>query len=129
MSVFTYCIEHKERIDLPSDSKLRVGVKHRPLQCERKSSSGDLISIHYDAELYKNGKEIDSSREREQVFRFTLGSKTVISGLDKGLLNMCISERRKLTIPSDLAYGSVGAGHSIPPSATLVYDVELIGIE
>ena len=86
------CLDHEERAELPSNSMLRVGIKHRPniTQCKRKTVSGDLISIHYDAELYKNGKEFDSSRKREEIFRFTLGDKIVIPGLEKGLLGTLV---------------------------------------
>jgi len=61
-------------------------------------------------------------------FRFQLGNEQVIPGLEKGLFNMCLNEHRKLLIPSDFAYGNVGAGHKIPPDSTLIYNVELLKI-
>jgi len=65
---------------------------------------------------------------RDSPFNFHLGRGEVIPGWEMGLLNMCIGEKRKLTIPSDLAYGDVGAPPDIPPGATLVFDIELMDI-
>lgn len=78
--------------------------------------------------LYKDGKQFDSSYEREDSFEFRLGKMQVIPGWDMGMRGMCVGEIRKLTIPSELAYGEVGAPPHIHPGATLVFDVELIDI-
>lgn len=88
-----------------------------------------MVSMHYTGKLYSNGKKFDSSLDRDQPFEFTLGSGQVIKGWDQGLLGMCIGEKRRLTIPSDLGYGDRGAGSDIPPGATLVFDVELLEIK
>lgn len=88
-----------------------------------------MLSMHYTGKLYSNGKKFDSSLDRNQPFEFTLGSGQVIKGWDQGLLGMCIGEKRRLTIPSDLGYGDRGAGSDIPPGATLVFDVELLEIK
>lgn len=88
-----------------------------------------MVSMHYTGKLYSNGKKFDSSLDRDQPFEFTLGSGQVIKGWDQGLLGMCIGEKRRLTIPSDLGYGDRGAGGDIPPGATLVFDVELLEIK
>jgi len=113
---------------LPS-SPLRVGVKRR-VKCEdvEKTKKGDLLSVHYEGKLYKDGKEFDSSRNRELPLEFMLGAGEVIRGWDLGLVKMCLGEIRKITIPSDLAYGDVGSPHDIYPGATLVYEIELLDI-
>jgi FKBP-type peptidyl-prolyl cis-trans isomerase len=125
-----------ERIDLPSDSQLRIGVKYRPKSCQKstmKSRSGDFLSIHYNGTLYSNGELFDSSILREEPFVFQIGRQQTIEGFEKGLLNMCVGEKRKLIVPSDMAYGETKAHGSelsarILPGSTLVYDVELLEI-
>ncbi|CAJ0769364.1 12773_t:CDS:2 [Entrophospora sp. SA101] len=88
----------------------------------------DQISVHYTGTLFSDGTEFDSSIPRGDAFTFTLGVGQVIKGWDDGLKGMCIGEKRKLVIPPDLAYGKRGSPPVIPGDATLVFDVELIGI-
>jgi len=88
--------------------------------------SGDIVWMQYTGKL-TNGKVFDSSVGK-QPFKFTLGGGQVIKGWDEGIVGMKIGEKRQLTIPPDLGYGERGAGNDIPPGATLVFDVELIGI-
>lgn len=109
---------------------LRIGVTHKipEEKCPRKSAPGDIIKMHYSGELM-DGTVFDSSYKRGQPLEFTLGAGQVIKGWDQGLQKMCIGEKRKLTIPSHLAYGKRGAGNVIPPDATLVFHTELVGIE
>uniref|UniRef100_A0A7S1BXJ4 peptidylprolyl isomerase n=1 Tax=Corethron hystrix TaxID=216773 RepID=A0A7S1BXJ4_9STRA len=114
--------------DLPPDSPIRIGVKKRPLDCPRRTTSGDSLSMHYTGSLYKDNKKFDSSYDRDEPFKFVVGSGQVIKGWDQGLLNMCVGEKRKLVIPSDLGYGNEGAGTDIPAGATLVFEVELLDI-
>jgi FKBP-type peptidyl-prolyl cis-trans isomerase FkpA len=90
--------------------------------------SGDLVSMHYTGWL-TNGKQFDSSLERNIPFDFQLGVGQVIKGWDEGVAGMQVGGKRKLTIPSKLAYGEMGAGGLIPPDATLVFDVELLAIK
>ncbi len=89
--------------------------------------SGDMVSMHYTGWL-TNGKKFDSSLEYGAPFDFTLGIGEVIPGWDMGIEGMLVGGKRKLTIPSKLAYGEFGAG-PIPPSATLIFDVELLDIK
>mmetsp|Transcript_7354 Transcript_7354/g.18877 ORF Transcript_7354/g.18877 Transcript_7354/m.18877 type:complete len:155 (+) Transcript_7354:275-739(+) len=114
--------------DLPRDGKLQIGVVKR-VDCERKSRPGDEMSMHYTGWLRQNGMVFDSSVSRGEPFTFTLGQGTVIQGWENGLNDMCVGERRRLTIPSDLGYGAAGSGANIPPGATIVFDVELLRIK
>ena len=91
------------------------------------AKSGDRVRVHYAGTLV-DGTEFDSSRKRGDPITFTLGSGQVIRGWDLGITGMRVGQRRKLTIPPGLAYGDRGRP-GIPPNATLVFDVELVGIE
>lgn len=92
------------------------------------ATAGHTVSVHYTGWL-TNGTKFDSSVDRGQPFQFSLGAGQVIKGWDEGVAGMKVGEKRKLTIPSDLGYGSRGAGNVIPPDATLIFDVELLGIQ
>ncbi|HEX5544799.1 MAG TPA: FKBP-type peptidyl-prolyl cis-trans isomerase [Nitrospira sp.] len=89
--------------------------------------AGKTASVHYTGWL-ESGKKFDSSVDRGQPFSFPLGAGRVIKGWDEGVQGMRVGGKRKLTIPSDLGYGSRGAGGVIPPNATLIFDVELLGV-
>ncbi|EFX74650.1 hypothetical protein DAPPUDRAFT_231271 [Daphnia pulex] len=107
--------------------ELKVDVISVPDACESKSKNGDILSMHYTGTLL-DGTKFDSSLDRNQPFQFQIGAGQVIKGWDQGLLDMCIGEKRKLTIPAELGYGDKGAGNIIPGGATLLFDVELMGI-
>jgi FKBP-type peptidyl-prolyl cis-trans isomerase len=92
------------------------------------ATAGQTVSVHYTGWL-TNGKKFDSSVDRGQPFSFRLGVGQVIKGWDEGVQGMKVGGKRKLTIPSNLGYGARGAGGLIPPHATLVFDVELLGVQ
>ena len=90
--------------------------------------NGKTVTVNYSGTL-TNGTKFDSSYDRDTPFSFTLGAGEVIKGWDLGVAGMKIGGKRRLTIPSDLGYGARGAGGDIPPNATLVFEVELLGVE
>jgi FKBP-type peptidyl-prolyl cis-trans isomerase len=89
--------------------------------------AGQTVEVHYTGWL-TDGTKFDSSHDRDQTFSFKLGGGQVIAGWDQGVAGMKIGGARKLTIPPDLGDGERGAGGVIPPNATLIFKVELIGL-
>ncbi|XP_063392926.1 FK506-binding protein 2 isoform X1 [Cydia fagiglandana] len=108
-------------------TELKVENVYVPEGCTAKSKNGDMLTMHYTGTL-DDGHKFDSSFDRDQPFTFQIGVGQVIKGWDQGLLDMCVGEKRKLTIPSHLGYGERGAGNVIPAHATLHFEVELINI-
>lgn len=91
------------------------------------AAKGNTVTVHYVGTL-TNGSKFDSSRDRGKGFTFKLGAGMVIQGWDVGVAGMKVCELRKLTIPSDMAYGADGFGDVIPPNSTLVFEVELLEV-
>jgi FKBP-type peptidyl-prolyl cis-trans isomerase len=108
-----------------TDIKAGEGAEAKP---------GQRVSVHYTGWLYDEaapehkGAKFDSSRDRGMPFEFPLGAGQVIQGWDQGVQGMKVGGRRTLVIPPQLGYGAHGAGNVIPPNATLVFDVELLGV-
>jgi len=99
------------------------------------ATPGSKVSVHYTGWLYdervpeKRSRKFDSSLDRGQPFSFVLGAGQVIRGWDDGVAGMRVGGKRTLLIPSELGYGSRGAGRVIPPNASLVFEVELLDVE
>ncbi len=105
-----------------ADLKAGTGASPRP---------GQICIMHYTGWLYQNGKKgakFDSSVDRGQPFEFPLGTGQVIRGWDEGVSGMKVGGKRVLIIPPELGYGARGAGGVIPPNATLMFEVELLGV-
>ncbi|KAF9915899.1 Peptidyl-prolyl cis-trans isomerase fpr2 [Lobosporangium transversale] len=108
--------------------ELVIDVVSKPKDCTNLSKDGDKLSMHYTGTLHNGGSKFDSSLDRGRTFDFYLGIGQVIKGWDQGLKGMCVGEKRKLIIPSNLAYGGRSMGSAIPANSALVFDVELVGI-
>ncbi len=94
--------------------------------------TGQTCVMHYTGWLYQNGakgKKFDSSVDRGEPFEFAIGTHQVIRGWDEGVATMKVGGKRTLIIPPELGYGARGAGGVIPPNATLIFDVELLGVK
>jgi FKBP-type peptidyl-prolyl cis-trans isomerase len=108
------------------DTKLGTGAEASP---------GQHITVHYTGWLFDDtapenkGRKFDSSRDRAEPFSFMLGAGHVIGGWDQGFAGMKVGGQRTLIIPPELGYGARGAGGVIPPNATLIFEVELLGVE
>jgi len=117
-----------QTVDLPSglkytDTKLGDGAT---------AEKGHVVSVNYTGWLYRNGAkgaQFDSSFDRGKPIDFRLGTQAVIRGWDEGIDGMKVGGKRTLIIPPELAYGSKGAGGVIPPNATLIFEVELVGVK
>ena len=106
-----------------TDTELGTGATPR---------TGQICVMHYTGWLYANdakGNKFDSSRDHGEPFEFPLGMRRVIAGWDEGVATMKVGGKRTLIIPPELGYGARGAGGVIPPNATLIFDVELLGVK
>jgi FKBP-type peptidyl-prolyl cis-trans isomerase len=94
----------------------------------KEAKVGDMVSVHYTGWL-TDGKKFDSSVDRNQAFEVKIGYGYVIKGWDQGIPGMKVGGKRKLTVPSDMGYGDVGADPVIPGGATLIFEVELLDVK
>lgn len=101
------------------DVKVGTGAEAKP---------GNLVRVHYTGWL-ENGTKFDSSLDRNEPFEFPLGAGMVIQGWDRGVAGMKVGGVRRLFLPAQWAYGERGAGGVIPPNATLIFEVELLGVQ
>ena len=121
-----------DKIDPAKMKKTESGLKYQDVKEGQGKTPGakQTCEMHYTGWLWEGGqkgKKFDSSRDRNSTFKFTIGQGQVIKGWDEGVASMKPGGRRMLLIPASLGYGARGAGGVIPPDATLLFDVELIG--
>jgi len=114
----------------PQEKTTASGLKYTDLQegTGDEARAGKNVEVHYTGWL-ADGTKFDSSKDRNQPFRFPLGSGHVIRGWDEGVAGMKVGGKRRLTIPPELGYGTRGAGGVIPGNATLMFEVELLGVK
>ena len=117
-------------IDTTALTRTSTGLRYQDVKVGsgEEATAGRTAVVHYTGWL-TDGKKFDSSRDRGEPFSFPLGAGQVIPGWDQGVAGMKVGGRRKLVIPSDLGYGAQGAPPDIPPNSTLVFDVELLGVQ
>ncbi len=121
----------KGMVQTPKEVTTSSGLKYIDLKVGdgKSPQKGQVVEVHYTGWLTDETK-FDSSHDRNQTFKFPLGRGRVIKGWDEGVASMKVGGKRRLIIPSELGYGARGAGGGrIPPGATLIFEVELIGIK
>jgi FKBP-type peptidyl-prolyl cis-trans isomerase len=131
--LFSACSQAELPAAKPSNVNELMQIEVKP-RAGVVASAGQMVSVHYTGWLYDEaapehkGKKFDSSRDRNRPFEFPLGAGQVIKGWDVGVQGMKVGGSRTLVIPPEFGYGARGAGGVIPPNATLVFDVELLGV-
>ena len=130
LSMLVSCLTFAGYAD--GDGLTKIDVK---IGTGKVAAAGKMVSVHYTGWLFdksaadNKGKKFDSSRDRPGSFTFPLGAGRVIKGWDQGVQGMKVGGQRTLIIPPSMGYGARGAGNIIPPNATLVFDVELMGVQ
>jgi peptidylprolyl isomerase len=120
----------KPQIDKPEgDIPFDLGVEDIVVGDGDEAVSGSKVAVHYVGVSFTTGDEFDASWNRGEAFKFKLGAGNVIPGWDAGVVGMKVGGRRKLTIPSAMAYGARGAGGVIKPHEPLVFVVDLLSVD
>jgi peptidylprolyl isomerase len=120
----------RPQIERPQgDIPFELGVDDVVVGAGQEATSGSKVAVHYVGVAFSTGEEFDASWNRGQPFRFTVGRGQVIPGWDAGVAGMRVGGRRKLTIPSAMAYGARGAGGVIKPHEPLVFVVDLLSVD
>ncbi|XP_029980313.1 peptidyl-prolyl cis-trans isomerase FKBP7 [Sphaeramia orbicularis] len=111
------------------DGQVKIEVLFQPVECSSKSKRGDLMNVHYDGYLATDGSQFYCSRSDRTGYPqwLVLGVGQVIKGLDIGMMDMCVGEKRKIIVPPSLAFGEKGKG-PVPPNATVVFEVEVLAV-
>ena len=128
-------VPKKYPIGSPESTETGLVIIQRARGIGSMAVPGNPVTVHYSGFLLdtnqpeSKGNKFDSSRDRDEPFRFTLGAGDVIAGWDEGVAGMKVGGARTLIIPPQLAYGTRGYPGIIPPSATLIFEVELLGVE
>jgi len=112
----------------PPEENLKIETMAKPKDCKVKTKNFDVVRVHYMGMLRDSKQPFDSSYARKEPLEFQLGAGRVIPGWEKGLLDMCVGEKRRLTIPPSLGYGARGYPPVIPGNSYLVFTTELVGI-
>ena len=120
----------RPQLDKPEgDIPFELGIEDLTVGDGDEATAGAKVSVHYVGVAFSTGDEFDASWNRGQPFEFKLGKGQVIPGWDQGVQGMRVGGRRKLTIPSAMAYGARGAGNVIAPHGPLVFVVDLLAVE
>ena len=112
----------------PAENATELKIEDVTAGTGEEAVEGKEVTVHYTGTL-TDGKKFDSSHDRNEPFKFRLGAGMVIPGWEQGIKGMKVGGKRKLTIPPQLGYGERGAGGVIPPNATLLFDIELLGVK
>ena len=129
---FAIEIANKEKDKMQEKEITELIIKDNKVGDGREAEKGLTVTVHYTGWLYENGEKttkFDSSVDRREPFSFVLGVGQVIKGWDNGVSGMQVGGSRTIIIPSDMGYGSRGAGSVIPPNSDLIFEVELIEIQ
>ncbi|XP_071952949.1 uncharacterized protein [Antedon mediterranea] len=127
--LFTFysCYSSQTTGSIKIPDELKIEVTFKPDDCKKTASHGDMVLIHYTGRL-EDGTVFETSRVNEdsEPIEFPLGLQEVVKGWDYGMVDMCTGEKRRLTVPSSLAYGEQGKDGKVAPGATVIFDVEMI---
>ena len=129
---FAIEIVNKEKDEMQEKGITELIITDKKVGDGREAEKGLTVTVHYTGWLYENGEKttkFDSSVDRREPFSFVLGVGQVIEGWDNGVSGMQVGGSRTIVIPSDMGYGSRGAGSVIPPNSDLIFEVELIEVE